>query len=181
MTTIIGMQNATGCWLASDGRTTGETGRPYYHDSVKKITERGEYLIAGSGDADACDIVQHVWKPPIPPRKNKKSGEQNLFNFMVTVVSPSIRDALKDGGYEQDKDDKDGGYLFLIALRGVIYEIDNANAVSMRDDGIYGIGSGSKYAIGALYSGASYNDALEIAATNDIYTSPPFKYYEQSK
>jgi ATP-dependent protease HslVU (ClpYQ) peptidase subunit len=51
----------------------------------------------------------------------------------------------------------------------------------MRDDGIYGIGSGSKYAIGALYAGADWQWALEIAAINDIYTASPFKYYEQNK
>jgi ATP-dependent protease HslVU (ClpYQ) peptidase subunit len=181
MTTIIGMQFETGCWLASDSRTTGETGRPYHHRWVEKITERGEYLIAGSGDADACDIIQHVWQPPEPPKKNRKDKENNLFNFMVTTVSPSLRQCLEDGDYEQDKNDKDAGYLFLIALRGVIYEIDNSNTVSMRDDGIYGIGSGSKYAIGALYAGASHLDALEIAAINDIYTSEPFTYYEQNK
>ena len=71
MTTVIGMQFGDGCWLASDSRTTGETGRPYHHDWVEKITQRGEYLIAGSGDADACDIIQHVWQPPEPPKKNK--------------------------------------------------------------------------------------------------------------
>ena len=181
MTTVIGMQFEEGCWLASDSRTTGETGRPYHHDWVEKITERGEYLIAGSGDADACDIIQHVWQPPEPPKKNRKNKENNLFSFMVAVVSPSIRQCLEDSDYEQDKNDKDAGYLFLIALRGVIYEIDNSHTVSMRDDGIYGIGSGSKYAIGALYAGATYTDALEIAAINDIYTAAPFKHYQQFK
>lgn len=180
MTTIIGMQLEDGCWLASDTRTTGETGRPYHHPWVQKVTQRGEYLIAASGDADACDTIQHVWQPPELPRKNKNK-EENLYNFIVTSVAPSIRQCLEDADYEPDKDDKDAGYLFLIAVRGVIYEIDNSNTVSMREDGIYGIGSGSKYAIGALCAGANYLDALEIAAKNDIYTAAPFKYYEQKK
>lgn len=181
MTTVIGVQVGGGCWLASDSRTTGESGRPYHHDWVSKITQRGEYLIAGSGDADACDIIQHVWQPPEAPKKSSKNKENNLFGFMVASVVPSIRQCLEDNEYEPDKNDKDAGYLFLIAIRGVIYEVDNSNTVSMRDDGIYGIGSGSKYAIGALCAGASWEWALEIAAKNDIYTAGPFKYYEQNK
>lgn len=176
MTTVIGMQLESGCWLACDSRTTGETGRPYHHNLVEKITERDGYLIAGSGDADACDIIQHSWKPPKAPRKNKK-----MYKFVVTKVAPSIKACLKEKGYEPDKNDKEAGFLFLIAVGGIIYEIDNTCTVSMRNDGIYGIGSGSKYAIGALYSGASYLDALEIAEKNDIYTGAPFKYYEQKK
>jgi ATP-dependent protease HslVU (ClpYQ) peptidase subunit len=51
----------------------------------------------------------------------------------------------------------------------------------MRDDGIYGIGSGSKYAIGALQAGADWNTALTIAEKNDIYTAQPFIYRSQVK
>jgi ATP-dependent protease HslVU (ClpYQ) peptidase subunit len=50
----------------------------------------------------------------------------------------------------------------------------------LRDDGIYGIGSGSKYAIGALCVGANWQEALEVAERNDIYTSKPFKCFEQN-
>jgi len=177
MTTIIGVQTEDGCWLACDSRTTGETGRPYEHDWVEKITQNGEYLIAGSGDADACDIIQHLWQPPKPPRTKDK----NLYKFVLLEVVPSLKRCLEDNDYEQDKNDKDAGYLFLIALRGVIYEIDSSNTVCLRSDGVYGIGSGSRYAVGALYAGASWQWALEIAEINDINTSRPFKYFEQEK
>ena len=173
MTTVIGIQGVGNCLLACDSQTTGETGRPYIHDKVNKIVERGKYLIAGSGDADACDIIQHLWEPPKPPRK------KDMYNFVVSKVAPSIKACLKEKGYEPDKNDKEAGFLFLIAIRGTIYEIDTTCTVSLRDDGIYGIGSGSKYAIGALYVGANWWEALEVAEANDIYTSRPFISFEQ--
>lgn len=175
MTTIIGIQNNNGCLLASDSRTAGEDGRPYSHPSVLKVTERGEYLIAGAGDAQACDIIQHIWRPPRVPARD------DLYKFVVTKVGPSIRTCLKKNEYILDRKDVESGYVFLIALRGVIYELDDSCTVYMRDDGVYGIGSGSRYAIGALQAGAKPLKAMEIANKNDIYTCPPFHIYEQQK
>ena len=103
-----------------------------------------------------------------------------MYNFVVSKVAPSIKACLKEKGYEPDKNDKEAGFLFLIAIRGTIYEIDATCTVSLRDDGIYGIGSGSKYAIGALCVGANWQEALEIAERNDIYTSGPFISFEQN-
>jgi hypothetical protein len=51
----------------------------------------------------------------------------------------------------------------------------------MRDDGIYGVGSGSKYAIGAIMAGATPMESLKIAASQDAYTSGPFMKKEQYK
>mgnify|MGYP000329073994 CR=1 FL=1 len=84
MTTIIGVQGEEGCLLAADSRTTGETGRPYRHEFVEKITERGFYMIACSGDADACDIIQHQWDPPKPPKNVKK--HYKFMDFLVILM-----------------------------------------------------------------------------------------------
>ncbi len=175
MTTIVGIQREDGCLLAADSRTTGETGRPYSHSKVQKITERGEFLIAGAGDPQACDIVQHIWEIP------EFVEDEDAYKFMITKVAPSIRTCLKENGYEKDKDDKDGGFVFLFAFRGTLYELDETFTVSMTDSGIYGIGSGSKYAIGALQAGAEWEEALAIAEKNDIYTCKPFVTFSQIK
>jgi ATP-dependent protease HslVU (ClpYQ) peptidase subunit len=51
----------------------------------------------------------------------------------------------------------------------------------MRDDGIYGIGSGSPYAIGALQAGATWKQSMQIAAKNNVFTAPPFITHKQTK
>jgi ATP-dependent protease HslVU (ClpYQ) peptidase subunit len=175
MTTIIGIQKDDHCILAADSRTTTDTGRPYSHPTVTKITKRGKFLIAGAGTTLPCDVVQYVWKPPaIPVRKD-------YYSFMITEVVPSIRACLKDNGYVPDKDAEDYDFIFLIALHGTIYELDDTLSVSLRDDGIYGIGSGASYAVGSIIQGATWRQALQIAARNDVYTAPPFISHRQEK
>jgi ATP-dependent protease HslVU (ClpYQ) peptidase subunit len=172
MTTIIGIQSKGSCLLAADSRTTNEYGRPYHHEKVAKLTERGEWIIAGAGDPQACDIVQHLWAPP-------KQTIKDDYKYIVSKAALSIRDCLKKNGYERDKSDPDGGFIFLIAYKGTLYEIDETFTVYMRDDGFYGIGSGSRWALGALQAGADWKVALEIAEKNDIYTGSPFTHITQ--
>ncbi len=172
MTTIIGIQSKGSCLLAADSRTTNEYGRPYHHEKVAKLTERGEWIIAGAGDPQACDIVQHLWAPP-------KQTIKDDYKYIVSKAALSIRDCLKKNGYERDKSDPDGGFIFLIAYKGTLYEIDETFTVYMRDDGFYGIGSGSRWALGALQAGADWKVALEISEKNDIYTGSPFTHITQ--
>ena len=44
---------------------------------------------------------------------------------------------------------------------------------------VAGVGSGAAYAIGAIRTGASIEDALAVAAENDSNTSAPFTTLEQ--
>ena len=176
MTTIIGIQYDDHAIIAADSRTTSDGGRPYSHPAVTKITKRGKFLIAGAGLTMPCDTIQHVWKPPALPTTKK-----DMYHFMITDVIPSMRTCLKDNGYTPEKDSGDYDFLFLIALNGVIYEIDDSFSVYLRDDGIYGIGSGASYAVGALHHGADWRKALQTAAKNDVYTAAPFIMHKQEK
>jgi hypothetical protein len=53
--------------------------------------------------------------------------------------------------------------------------------VGIRSDGLYGVGNGAKYAIGALSAGAAPLKAMKIAETQDAWTSGPFQKKEQYK
>lgn len=176
MTTIIGIQEPDGCLIAADSRTTTEKGRPYTHPITTKITKRGKFLIAGAGTTQPCDIVQHIWKPPTIPANTK-----DMYHFMITTIIPSMRECLKDNGFIPSTDSDDYDFLFLIAVNGTIYEVDDSYSVLMRDDGLYGIGSGSPYAVGALAANANWKKAMQVAAKNDVYTAPPFIVHRQEK
>ena len=177
MTTIVGIEYDDYCVIAADSLTVGGNGRRYIHSSVPKIAERGSFLVAGSGDAQPCDALQHTWVPPRVMAKDK----EDLFKFMVSKVVPSMRKCIKDSGYEIDKDDKDAGFDFLIAVGGELFEVDSNYSVAKTETNIYGVGSGSPFAMGALLVGANIEDAIQASAKLSVNTEGPFLVQKQFK
>ena len=173
MTTIIGIQHKDHAILASDGQITHDD-RIYRHPKMDKIAKVGEYLISGAGDVAACDIAMNLWKPPKPTIRDK----ENLYQFVISKVVPSLKKCFADNSYAGGAK-KVPNWRLLIALNGEIFQINSDFCVLVRDDGYYGMGSGSPFALGALYAGATAIKALEIATTNDINTSAPFSIVEQ--
>lgn len=172
MTTIIGIDDIHECELIADAQTTSDN-RPYRHSQMGKLVRRGDYILAGAGSGFACDLVQYVWMPP-PWDGSEPAG------FMRSVVVPHLRGTL-DGNDWQPNAEKDETLVMLVGLAGRIFQIESDFTVLMRSDGLYAIGSGAAYAIGALEAGASADEAMQIAARNDIYTGLPSERMVQVK
>jgi hypothetical protein len=180
MTTIIGLQYEDSCFIVADSRTTDHTGKVFSHPEVEKISERGQYLIAGSGETLPCDVAQHIWEPPTPTVKDSK----DLYHFMISKVMPSLRKCLSENGYNFDETVTPGDgprFTFLIALHGELFDIDAELSISRSEDGVYGAGSGAPYAIGAIFGGADAFEAMEIASKLTAYTAQPYHSKEQFK
>ena len=180
MTTIIGIQDEYGCILVADSLVTDDNGRKYSHPEMRKLAERGAFIIAGSGEVLPCDIVQHIWQPPTVTSKDKK----DLYHFMVTKVVPSLRACLSENGYSFDEshDKKDGErFHFLIAVNGIIFDIDQELSITLNQSGIYAVGSGGDYALGALHAGADAYEAMEIASKLSAFTAGPYISKVQSR
>ncbi len=58
----------------------------------------------------------------------------------------------------------------ILVINNRVYEVGVDTSWMRRVDGMYAIGSGSPYAMGAMKNGASIADALKIAAHIDPYT-----------
>jgi len=121
--------------------------------------------------------LQHIFVPPVPTIKER----ENLYKFMIVKFIPAIRECLEENGWKKENEDKDAGFSMLFAFDGEVFDIGDDFSVLLNSDGIYGVGNGAQFAIGALYAGASVEKALEIAANNDIYTSGPFQIIKQQK
>jgi ATP-dependent protease HslVU (ClpYQ) peptidase subunit len=176
MTTIVAVVKNGNVTMGADSQVT-DNNRPHRHKDMEKITKNNGWLIAGSGDSQPCDILQHIFIPPVPNAKER----EDLYKFMIKKFVPAMRDSLEENGYKPDPNDKDSGFNFLFAYNGEVFDIGNDFSVLLNSDGIYGVGAGSPFAIGALYAGATVEKALEHAATNDIYTSGPFQIVRQQK
>lgn len=177
MTTVVGIQYDDKAVLVSDSLMTTSSSK-YVDPRMSKIVQRGKYLIARSGDVNACDIIQHIWRPPTPTAKDKV----DLFHFVIAKVVPSLRKCLKDNDYTLEKaPDEATRFVILIVVSGQLFEIDDDFAVAVREDGFYGIGSGSDYAVGALYAGATAQRAVEIASQLDPNTGGHIITVEQCR
>jgi len=176
MTTIVAVAKNGNVTMGADSQTTVGS-RPIRHPKMEKITKNNGWLIAGSGDATPCDLFQHLFVPPVPTIKER----HDLHKFMITKFVPAMQDFLEENNYKPDPNDKDAGFNMLFAFDGEIFEIGNDYTVTLNSEGIYGVGNGHQFAIGALSAGASVEKALEIAANNDVYTSGPFQIVKQQK
>ena len=174
MTTIVAVQDVHGVHFGADSLTT--TSRKYNDPRMVKIVEQGQYVIAGSGLASYCDVAQHIWKPPTPIRADRS----NMYHFVISRVIPSLKNCLKDNDLNFDFEENDG-FDLLLAVGGEVFCIDQSLSICLDESGIYGIGSGADYAIGALATGVSIEHALNVASRLDPYTSAPFQYVRQEK
>jgi len=182
MTTIVGVQYKDKCVIAADNQVTGDTGRRYNHPDMKKISKRGEFLIAGSGEVQPCDVAQQIWTPPRVTAKDK----EDIYRFMIIKAMPSLRKCLTENGYDFNEGKGEGKaddnrFNFIMAVGGELFDIADDLSVCRSDDGIYGVGSGSPYAMGALHAGKTPKRAVEIAAKLDVNTSGPVQLVEQYK
>lgn len=178
MTTIVAIKTPSGVSIGADSKVTDGSGAWWSHPAAKKMREVNGFIVAGSGEVAALDIALHIWQPPAPTNADKK----DLYHFVVAKVVPSLKQCFKDNEYkwQPDKDeDDDQKFSFLICVGGDIFEFGDDFGVVMRSSGIYGIGSGSDIALGAIHKGATIEEALQIAADNDIYTAAPFQVLNQ--
>jgi hypothetical protein len=170
MTTIIGIEYDHSCLLVADSQTTDDNGFIYNHPDVKKLSERGSFIIGGSGEVLPCDVTQHIWEPPTPTAKDRK----DLYHFMIVKAMPSLRKCLTDNGYNFDESKSESRFQFLMAVDGELFDIDHDLSVSKNNSGIYAAGSGASYALGALHAGVDAHEAIEIAAKLTAFTAGPY-------
>lgn len=157
MTTIVGVEHPNGFTLAADSQTT-EGERPYISKDIKKITEIGEYVIAGSGISRYCDIITYGWKPPV------YDGTE-MYTFMVNKFVPAMRKAHEETGYTLKEDES---FAFIVGLKNKLFYICEDYTVLRTDTNLYGIGTGANWAMGAIMAGATIPQAMKIAIKLDI-------------
>lgn len=174
MTTILAKQFENGFIIAADSQFASG-GTPYRHPRMEKISRVGELWVAGAGNSGACDVIQNSWTPPRIPK------DADVYKFLISHIIPSMKAALDKYGVKHDSSDdpdKDNSADFILVINRQLFMISDW-AILLSDSGLYGIGSGSTYGIGALAAGASIKKAMEIACEWDTNSGGPIQIVKE--
>lgn len=201
MTTIIGIQGPDYALVCSDSRiSTMDDGGfasqiTTLGSNSAKIAENGKYLLGAAGDMRAINILHHAFQPPqVPPNTTSKK----LDNFITTKFVPALRDCFEKQGYASPENDSathiaQHGSTIMTVVSGNIYVVDGDYSWTSDINGLYALGTGSSYALGALQALGSSKKmtvtqakrvaikAINIASKFDPYTGAPFHTYIQEK
>lgn len=201
MTTIIGIQGPDFALVCSDSRisTMDEGGYASQITTLSsnsaKVAENGRYLLGAAGDMRAINILHHAFvPPPVPPGTSGKK----LDNFITTKFIPALRDCFEKQGYAAPERDTsthiaEQGSTILVVVSGCVYVIDGDYSWTSDMTGMYALGTGSSYALGALHVLGSSKKmtasqakrvalkAIGVAAKYDPYTGSPFHCYTQEQ
>ena len=135
-----------------------------------KIQKNGKYLIGYAGETGLGQLL-HSIDLPDPSGYNGKE----LTRFLRTKFCQVYKNAM--GVYSPSSspaEDKDGGVLALIAVRGRLFEFDSTD-FQFNEITEGAIGSGGLIAFGSLYTTRGYKDInkrLRIAVEASINYSP---------
>ena len=191
MTTILAIQGDGWASIGSDSQWTDEYGR-IGKMSQSKVIPVGRYLIGVAGDTRGANIIQHMFTPPALPIK---LGGNKLTKFVVSQFVPALRECLELGGAGRPQYDSEPAVSaneILVCANGSIYQIDTDYGTEIDDNGLYAIGSGAHYGLGALQALVGNKKvpntvakqmllkAITVSAKFDSGTGAPFHTFFQS-
>ena len=183
MTTVVGIQGHNWAVVGADTRVVDD-GRIFNLPAgAGKIVRKPDYIIALAGDFRPAQIFSHQTKYPKPPAFTTVDA---LDKFVTQKFLPAIKDTYREVGFVPLEDE---GAELLVAIHGTIYDIGSDWSWARDKRGIYGVGSGSPYAIGAAAAlgvpknpneGMAYaKQALSIACGYDNNSGEPLTIYQQ--
>ena len=202
MTTIVAIQGDGYSVIGTDSRISSfdESGMAYQITTLgtgtSKIAANGRYLLGAAGDVRAINLLHHVFMPPNPTFTD--SGAR-LDHFITQKFIPALRNCFENHGYAMPDGNDSKNHIaehssqILVVINGVIYIIDGDYSWTSDRTGVYAIGTGSSYALGAIQAIAggkqlpiakaktAINKALSITSKFDPYTGSPFNIFVQEQ
>lgn len=165
MTTIVAVQEKGNVVFASDSQTSWG-GRKSH--SAQKVFRNGSLVIGAAGDVRVSNVFETA-ELPQPPAALKKRGD--VYRWLVNVLVPALQKVLDEAtALTVENGESNNRGAFLVAVNDQVFEVASDFAVTSERDGLYAIGSGGSFAIGALAAGATPQAAVRIATLHDAYS-----------
>ena len=151
MTTIAAIQGDGWVVMGADSQATYYEYRNLYMKDHKVVNNNG-ILIAGCGIGRGMNLLQKGWKAPKPPKG--EMDKDKLDTWMVTKFIPGMRQLFIDGGYDMKDDAEYAHYenVFLVAVQGELYVIDEDYSLDRDARNYFASGSGGDFAQASLYT-----------------------------
>jgi hypothetical protein len=157
MTTIAAIQGKGFSVIGFDSRISGDGGRLYVlPKDAPKVVKNGSYLLGAAGDLRAINLFTTI---SLPEPADKMSRVE-LDRFVANQIVPTIKSWFEENSYGKDGEQQSE---LIVCVRGVVYELSGNYDCARDANGIYGIGSGSSYAVGALHAMVEKNITVEEA------------------
>lgn len=199
MTTIVGIQGDGFALICTDSQVTDFVDDGYatqlvtLKENAGKVAFNGKYLLGAAGDVRAINLLHHAFQPPAPPPRTRG---RKLDQFITTKFIPTLRECFETQGYAApDNDEKqhiaEHGSSIIVSVNGTIYTIEGDYSWYSDLNGVYALGTGAQYAMGALHAlqtkaklslGTAKKHAMKAlaaAAKFDPYTGAPYHTYVQ--
>ena len=134
----------------------------------------------------AVNLLAHTFKPPIPTATDYGL---KLDKFISSKFVPALKQCFDDAQYGE-KGEQDS--TVLVVIHGRIYEIGGGYDWALDESGIYAMGSGAQYALGAMHASIEgkkrtiaaarsvVKSAVALAARLDPSTGEPIHIISQS-
>ena len=153
MTTIVAQEFEDKVLIAFDDKVSGAD----TSTTVEKVytNESADIVLGVSGLLSVSQTLRYAKLPRM------KDDDWDVDRYVTRKLIPALNRAA----------DEDLEMCSVLAVvRGRVYEIDG-NCWTRNGSGDYAIGSGGKYALGALAAGAPLHEAVQIAGDLDPHTS----------
>ena len=165
MTTVVAVERGGDVEFAADSQVSwGSRKDPA---GAEKLIRNGDVVFGFSGAVRIENLLQFVKFPPLA----RKVRGVDVDRWVVGEFVPAIQECFLDAkaslvSSEQQTVESN----FLVAVNGRAYNIGSDFSWTRSKSGRYAIGSGSRFAMGALMAGASAVEAVKIACGLDVYS-----------
>ena len=175
MTCIVGIVTDGGVWMGADSAAVSDDashGRAVRH---AKLFRNKDFVIGYTTSFRMGQLLENKMRPITHDK------ELTDYQYITSVFCEDVRELFKVSGYGKVENNVEAGGNFLVAYRGVLYEIQDDYSALVFSDGTDAIGTGEDYALGSLLSSKGkppavrVKMALQAAAYFCPSVMPPFK------
>lgn len=172
MTCIVGLVENKTVYMGGD--SAGVAGYSLSVRADEKVFLNGPCIFGFTSSFRMGQLLRYALKiPDHDPRIE-------VNKYMVTIFIDSVRECLKNGGFQQTKDGVNVGGCFLVGYQGCLFSVESDYQIGQVHERFMAVGCGTDIALGSLYSTKSVNArkrvtlALEAAEQFNAGVRRPF-------